>query len=655
MDTGLFETLPDALILVDAQGRIVRANARAEALFGFPQGTLAGQAIEHLIPESVRASHREHREAYARAPRMRPMGTGGMTLVGQRNNGDVFPVEIALSPLAGDAGEVQFLASIRDISETLRARQALVRARYDALIAQLGQEALETRSMEWLVDRLPGRLAATLGSDVDVGLCLRKAAGHAEWVAGSGAAARKADPDAVFMAMEREEAGDAERALLGAHPGSQACAVAAVSDRTRATGLLVAWSSARTGFDHDAQHLLHSAATLVATFLQRKQAEEQLAHAQRLDALGQLTGGIAHDFNNLLTVMSGCLQLMAAEPGTPPASNVLIESALRAVRRGADLTDKLLSFARRKQLRPNAIDASRLLDDLRVLLERTIGETVRLETSVAPGVPLVYADAAQLDAALLNLALNARDALPRGGTIAISIFERTVSAADAPADLAPGRYVVFAVSDSGVGMSADVAARAIEPFFTTKADRGSGLGLSMVYGFVQQSGGGMVLRSTPGAGTRVELFIPVAPDAASVAEEDHVASFDARPSGKALVVEDDDAVRAVALAFVRSLGYEATPATAHDAAIACLEAEDGAFDLVFSDLMLGGGPDGMALAEAVRRRWPRVAFLLTSGHAHGLEVHRVPGIEMLPKPYDREQLAAAVARCRGKRARHRAG
>src|SRR4249919_2636865 len=290
MDTGLFETLPDALILVDAQGRIVRANARAEALFGFPPGTLAGQAIEHLIPESVRASHREHREAYARAPRMRPMGTGGMTLVGQRSNGDVFPVEIALSPLADDAGEVRFLASIRDISETLRARQALVRARYDALIAQLGQEALETRSMEWLVDRLPARLAATLGSDVDVGLCLRDSTGRAEWVATSGAVARTVDPELVLRALEQTEAADVEAAILRARPRSRACAVASLGERGHASGMLVAWSMMGTRFDHDAQHLLHSAATLVVAFLQRKRAEEQLAHAQRLDALGQLTG-----------------------------------------------------------------------------------------------------------------------------------------------------------------------------------------------------------------------------------------------------------------------------------------------------------------------------------------------------------------------------
>ena len=660
MDTGLFESLPDALIIVDAHGRIVRTNAHADTLFGFPPGALIGQAIEALMPESSRARHREHRINYAASPRMRPMGAGGMVLVGRRHDGEEFPVEIALSPLAVDAGQARFLASIRDVSETLRARQALARARYDGLIAQLGQEALETRSMEWLVDRLPARLAATLGSDVDVGLCLRDASGRAEWVATSGAVARTVDPELVLRALEQTEAADVEAAILRARPRSRACAVASLGERGHASGMLVAWSMMGTRFDHDAQHLLHSAATLVVAFLQRKRAEEQLAHAQRLDALGQLTGGIAHDFNNLMTVLSGCLQLLAAEPGMPPPSTTLIESALRAVRRGTELTDKLLSFARRKQLRPTTIDATRLLEDIVLLLERTLGDGVRLEASIAPGVPPMYADAAHLDAALVNLALNARDAMPGGGTIAFSVEARTVPPDDAPTDQAPGQYVVFVVADSGTGMSADVASRAIEPFFSTKAGRGSGLGLSMVYGFVQQSGGGMSIRSTPGTGTRIELFLPVAADPAGVGLKDNATIVDtnietvediAHP-GKALVVEDDDAVRAVATAFMRSLGYSVIAAADYEAALACLDASEGTFDVVFSDLMLGPGPDGIALAQAIRTRWPRIGIVITSGHAQVLDAHRVPGTEMLAKPYDRDQLAAAVARSRARAARN---
>ena len=235
MDTGLFESLPDALIIVDAHGRIVRANAHADTLFGVSPGALIGQAIETLMPESVRARHREHRMDYAASPRMRPMGAGGMTLVGRRHDGEEFPVEIALSPIAGDAGQARFLASIRDVSETLRARQALARARYDGLIAQLGQEALETRSMEWLVDRLPARLAATLGSDVDVGLCLRDASGRAEWVATSGAVARTVDPEVVLHGRSRHPCLAGTRSGIDPRnaPGARANARVRRSDRGR--------------------------------------------------------------------------------------------------------------------------------------------------------------------------------------------------------------------------------------------------------------------------------------------------------------------------------------------------------------------------------------------------------------------------------------
>jgi signal transduction histidine kinase/ActR/RegA family two-component response regulator len=527
------------------------------------------------------------------------------------------------------------------------------RAQYDALIAQFGQAALEARSMQVLVDRMPGRLAETLGENVDIGLCLRKPAETGKWVAISNPLIQDIDPDALLDRLKDGHAfsvqGSDPRAVPAAHinPSHATCAVVPLVDRGQATGALVAWATQPSGFDHDAMHLLRSTATLVAAFLQRRETEEQLAHSQRLESLGQLTGGIAHDFNNLLTVMSGCLQLIAAEPGTPAASNALIESALRAVRNGADLTDKLLSFARRRQLRPSAIDAPRLLRDIAMLLERTIGDAIRLRVDIAPGVPSAYADASQLDAALVNLALNARDAMPDGGEITFSVVERRVGAGRAPAELSPGNYVVYSVSDTGTGMPPEVAARAVEPFFSTKGTRGSGLGLSMVYGFVQQSGGGMTIRSTPGSGTCVELLLPIAHAEAARGAKGATAA-PALPPGRALVVEDEDAVRDVAAAQLRSLGYDVVAVDGYDSALAVLDAQAHEIDVVFSDLMLGSGPDGLALADVVRQRWPRTPILITSGHPYGFALPPSSGIEMLAKPYDRERLAAALAACRSR-------
>ena len=649
MDAGLFEALPDAILVVDGEGRIVHANANAHLLFGHPAGGLVGLGVEVLMPEAVRARHREHRIAYAVAPRMRPMGAGGMSLVGQRRTGEQFPVEIALAPLDDGSGKREFLASIRDISETLRARQALQRSRYDRVIADLGQEALGARTAEAFIDCVSARLSVVMGGDAMVGLWLRDADGASRWASVSHPAVRRISPAVIarfatqaFRVFVRDDPPPGAASDLFEEGPFHACAFAPLVERETVAGALVALSSHLSHFDHDTQHLLQSAATLVAAVIQRSSTEEQLAHAQRLDSLGQLTGGIAHDFNNLLTVMSGSLQLLAAEQATPE-SIALIESALRAVRRGADLTDKLLSFGRRKQLRPAPIDACRLMGDIRVLLERTLSDNVRVTVEVAEGIPPAFADASQLDSALVNLALNARDAMPDGGSITLRVEEKWVAAgARAIAGLAPGHYIVYSVADTGLGMTPEVQARAIEPFFSTKRGRGNGLGLSMVYGFVQQSGGGMSINSAQAAGTRISLYLPVASQGVQERTTHRTA---AAACGTVLIVEDDPEVRSIASAFVRSLGYGIVEVPDHESAIARLSQESNGIDLVFTDLMLGAGPDGAALAARVCERWPSIGVVVTSGHAHGLDLDS-SALEILPKPYDREQLAAALARCR---------
>jgi CheY-like chemotaxis protein len=304
----------------------------------------------------------------------------------------------------------------------------------------------------------------------------------------------------------------------------------------------------------------------------------------------------------------------------------------------------LLAFGRRKQLRPAPVDAERLLQDIRLLLERTLGEGVRLQVEMQPGLRPAFADASQLDAALVNLALNARDAMPDGGLITFAVDDRWIAPGRGAPGLKPGHYIVYSVIDTGAGMPPDVASRAVEPFFSTKGGRGSGLGLSMVYGFVEQSGGGMEIRSTLGAGTSVSLFLPVAPEVKAAPVAGSATSMAMQP-GRALIVEDDDEVRAVAAAFLRSFGYVVVTVPNHDAAIERLGEDGGGFDVIFSDLMLGSGPDGVALANYAKSRWPAIAIVITSGHAQGSQAD--PGaFELLQKPYDREQLAAALARSR---------
>jgi signal transduction histidine kinase len=319
-------------------------------------------------------------------------------------------------------------------------------------------------------------------------------------------------------------------------------------------GALAAIAREFRRFDHDAVHFLQTVANLLSSVVQRSRAQDQLAHSQRLDAVGQLTGGVAHDFNNLLTVISGNLQLLEAELADRPETLAVIASALRAVGRGAELTRKLLTVARRQRLSPRAIDPQALLHELGTMLRRTLGEIISVEIACPEQVSSVYADPAQLDAALVNLALNSRDAMPRGGRLRIAVREQRVEPDVARAELKAGDYVVFAVSDTGIGMPPEVLARAFEPFYTTKdVGKGSGLGLSMVYGFVKQSGGHLVVESRLGYGTRIELYLPAT--RRSVATPETTAAGHAhRGHETVLVVEDEPDVRGIAVAFLHSLG-----------------------------------------------------------------------------------------------------
>ena len=665
----LFDSVPDALIVVDASGRIVIANPQAERLFGYPPQGLAGLRVEALMPQGVRDRHRAHREKYMASPRIRAMGDTGQALTGQRRDGQQFPVEIALSPIQDDSGN-RYLASIRDVSETQRARQALVRARYDALAARIGQLALESADDAGVIEIVPSLLAEALGVEAVAlafvrpdrdGFEIRASVGLDDDATQDASHALSQPNSALWRALASwrslvtvapgsiDGPGDAHDQPLSipmtddAHCG----ALIPLLDRDRPMGALIALSRQPRRFDHDALHLLQAVAHLIAALVQRRRMEEQLAHAQRLDAIGQLTGGIAHDFNNLLTIVSGSLQLLEDETEQRPEAAELIASALRSVAHGAELTAKLLAFARRQRLDPRPIDAATLLRDLQLMLGRTLGELIHIDVSCDVGLPCAYADAMQLDTALVNLALNARDAMPRGGEITLAATERWLSADQGSAELAAGHYVAFSVTDTGLGMSRETLARAVEPFFTTKdVGRGSGLGLSMVYGFVRQSGGYLHIESHLGYGTRIDLYLPVAAHSEPVvaAPGVEVRSGDGET---VLVVEDDPAVQRISAAFLKSLGYRVHAYGTAEQALQQLR-EDDSVSLLFSDVMLGNGMNGKELARAARRLRPDLAVLLTSGYEDPLadwEAVDTERFDVLRKPYRREQLATAVRRC----------
>jgi len=426
---------------------------------------------------------------------------------------------------------------------------------------------------------------------------------------------------------------------LGLESGFSDAAIVALYDRYEPFGALMVFANSAPAFDRDKLHFLQSVANLLSSAMQRSRSEEQLAHAQRLDAIGQLTGGVAHDFNKLLTVISGKLQLLESESATDEREQI-IQSALRAVRNGAALTRKLLAFARRQRLTPRTIEPQSWLQELSVLLERTLGESIAISVDCPPGLPNVYADPGELDAALVNLALNARDAMPRGGRLSIGIQDSSTTGDGEVADLKAGQYVKIRVSDTGLGMAPDVLARALEPFFTTKvAGKGSGLGLSMVYGFARQSGGTLTMESQLGYGTRVALYLPSAnAPATSPSTRDH--STGAHGGETVLVVEDEPEVRGIAIAFLKSLGYASLVAVDADQALGILRTHPD-IDLLFSDVVLGSGMTGVDLASEALRLNPGLPVLLTSGYEHAMLDDDAP-FPLLRKPYSREDFAAAV-------------
>jgi PAS domain S-box-containing protein len=659
MLTELFDSVPDALIVVDHAGHIVMANRQAERLFGYAQGALAGLRVEALMPEGVRERHRAHQKAYVAKPRVRAMGETGQALTGQRLDGHQFPVEIALSPIVGNEGETRYLASVRDVSETQRVQQAMLRARYDTLVARIGQHALESPDDESVLQVVPALLADALDVETVViafvkpagdGIEVRAVHGvHEDWIAFKQSVESLRSPAWMALAggpvvVEDAETDLAARLPMGPH-GRSGMAIPLL-DLSRPMGALVAFSRRPHRFDHDALHLLQSVAHLLAALMQRRRTEEQLAHSQRLEAIGQLTGGIAHDFNNLLTIMSGSLQLLEIEHPQSQGGAELIASALRSVTRGAELTSKLLAFARRQRLNPQAIEPRALLRDLELMLRRTLGESIRIQVTVPDTVPQAWADPTQLETALVNLAINARDAMVRGGELLLAVGEREIGIDEASPDRVAGRYVVFSVADTGHGMSEETLARAVEPFFTTKdSGRGSGLGLSMVYGFVRQSGGGLRIDSELGYGTRVDLLMPAASDRHAATP---TASANPRQAANetVLVVEDEPDVRAISCAFLRSLGYRVLSAASSIEALQRLE-EDASIALLFSDVMLGEGMNGQELAREAKRQRPGLAVLLTSGYEDSpvpTDASDTHTFEVLRKPFRREQLAEAVRR-----------
>ena len=664
---SLFTDYPDALLLVDRGGTIVLANPEAAKLLGYGPDELVGLPVDVLVPDSIRPRHAGYRDSYGKAPRTRPMGTH-MELAAKRRDGSEVMVEIALSPLQSQ-GVPLVVAAIRDIGAYPRVKQALQRARYSDHLAQLGRLAVDTRSPQVLLDHVPEMAASALEVETALlyllepnGLTLRVASGvgllpeeplgtlvpnHPDTPAGYVIARGEPVRTPDYASERRFHVLPAYRAA-----GLVSALSVPLSDRGRIIGALTVQSRQPMRLGDDEARFMESLSNLLASTLQRVQSEEALNHAQRLESVGQLTGGIAHDFNNLLTVIGGNLQVLEELPAlaSDAYAQQLVAAAARATRRGAELTGKLLAFSRRQVLQPTPVDVGAMLHSLADMLRRTLDQRIVIAVD-APPCPPCLADPGQLESALLNIAINARDAMPDGGTLRFEARAATELPDDVRRDLeAPSAardgYVAVAITDTGTGMGEDVKERAFEPFFTTKeVGRGTGLGLSTGYGFVKQSRGAIAIDSTLGAGTTITLYIPAAGGADDALGP--AAAADAVPKGlRVLLVEDDPEVRSVVRTFLDALECTVTVASSGEQGLALL-AEGAPQDVLLSDIALGAGMRGTQLAGEAQARFPDLGVLLMSGFsAELLEADRdsPPGWGLLPKPFSRGELAGALAR-----------
>ena len=380
------------------------------------------------------------------------------------------------------------------------------------------------------------------------------------------------------------------------------------------------------------------------------EVQERLRQSQKMETVGQLTGGVAHDFNNLLQIIAGNLDLLLRTlPEDASRHRRAAESAMSGAKRAATLTERLLAFSRRQPLQPKPLNANRLIAGMSELLHRSLGETIEVEVVASPNLWRAEADPNALENTLLNLALNARDAMPEGGKLTIETANAHLDRdyVSQHPELASGQYVSISVSDTGHGMAPEVVERVFEPFFTTKeVGKGTGLGLSMVYGFVKQSGGHVKLYSEPGQGTTVRLYLPRLTGAEAEEEEALPPPAPERAREETILLcEDDIEVRAYSADVLRELGYSVLEAVDGPSALRVLEREDARINLLFTDVVLPGGMTGAVLADQARRQRPDLKVLFTTGYARNAIVHHGrldPGVELITKPFSYADLAARI-------------
>ena len=632
---SFFEAVPDAMVAVNPDGEVVQVNSQTERLFGYTQGELIGQKVEMLVPIAQRGEHHHHRERFHDQPQTRRMGAA-LDLRGRRKDGSEFPVEISLSPVKTETGMV-VLSAIRDISDRKRIEEELHKAHAE-LRASKDRELLEQRNRLALI--VDSSQDAIIGKDPNGTIThWNKGAEHiygytAEEVIGKPISilAPEDRPDEISEILERIRRGEHVEYFE--------------TVRVRKDGQRLNVSISVSPI-FDAKGKIVGASAIARDVTAQKRSEGLLRQAQKMEAVGRLAGGVAHDFNNILGIVTACCELLRGRI-TENGVSQYINNIQEASKRGSALTRQLLAFSRRQlTLQPRLLDLNDSLKEVVKLLRPLMGDDVQIIVREGTDSAIIEADPSQLDQVVLNIAVNARDAMPKGGKLILetSIQEFDTGLAERHPPLKAGRYVVLAISDTGFGMDAVTLSKIFDPFFTTKeVGRGTGLGLATVYGIVKHAGGHVLVYSEPSRGTTFKVYLPAADHKLGLAPKAEAETLPPRAQGKTvLLVEDDPLMRSVTRQMLEDHGYSVVEAEDGNSALERLRA-NGSVHVALTDVVMRGmsGPD---LAVHIVKSYPSTKVVFMSGYTgelldqtDGMKL----GIPLLEKPFTRAALLNAM-------------
>ena len=613
----IFETSLDLILITDPNGNLVQVSPSSASILGYqPEEMIGRSAVEFIYSDDLESTREEMRSARR--------GRGMRNFVTRYVHRDGRAVSLTWMGTWSEPVQRHFFIG-RDMTEIHLAQEAL-----------LDSERMARRIIESALDAFVQMDDAGVITDWNsqaekiFGWSCAEAVGRAlaELIIPEPLRARHKEGLRHFLLS-------GEGPILGTRFEIEA---------QRRDGREIKVEVSITAFERRGRHVFNG---FIRDLTEKIAAETQIRQAQKMEAVGQLTGGVAHDFNNILTVITGTIEILTAEVSDRPELAAIARMIDEAAERGSDLTKHLLAFARLQPLLPREVDVNALIVTAGKLLRSTLGEHIEIETVLSKDAWLAFVDSSQLTTAILNLALNARDAMPHGGKLIIETFNRNLDEVYAAqhSEVKPGQYVLIAISDTGTGIAANLLDKVFEPFFTTKElGRGTGLGLSMVYGFARQSGGHIKVYSEEGHGTTIKLYLPRSIEPWQNADEAVAAETAEGGKELVLVVEDDALVRNYVIMQIRSLGYRTLSAANADEALRVMH-EEPTIDLLFTDVIMPGPINGRKLAEEALKIRTSLKVLYTSGYTENAIVHHGrldPGLLLLAKPYRKADLARMI-------------